>query len=35
MKISLGIQKIENKYIFKDDLSNEYAKIYHPDVENK
>ena len=32
--IFIGIQKIENSYIFKGDISNEYAKIYHPDVEN-
>jgi len=32
--IFIGIQKIDNKYIFRGDISNEYAKIYHPDVEN-
>ncbi len=32
--IFIGIQKIENSYIFKNDISNEYAKIYHPDVAN-
>ena len=32
--IFIGIQKIENSYIFKDDISNEYAKIFHPDVGN-
>ncbi len=32
--VFIGIQKIENLYIFKDDMSNEHVKIYHPDVEN-
>ena len=31
-KIFLGIQKIENKYLFDKDNSNEYASIYYPDV---
>ena len=32
--IFIGIQKIDNLYIFRDDISNEYAKIYRPDIEN-
>ena len=31
--IFIGIQKIDNLYIFRDDVSNEYAKIYRPDIE--
>tara|TARA_A100001015_G_scaffold132762_1_gene147303 strand:+ start:2049 stop:3716 length:1668 start_codon:yes stop_codon:yes gene_type:complete len=31
-KIFLGIQKIENEYLFNEDNSNEYASIYYPDV---
>ena len=32
--IFLGIQKIENLYKLRDDISNEYAKIYYPDIDN-
>ena len=32
--IFIGIQKIDNSYILRDDISNEYVKIYYPDVEN-
>ena len=32
--ILIGIEKIDNLYILRDDLSNENVKIYHPDVEN-
>ena len=31
-KIFLGIQKIENRYLFNEADSNEYASIYYPDV---
>ena len=30
----IGIKKIDNQYIFREDISSEYAKIYHPDIEN-
>ena len=32
--IFIGIQKIDNSYILRDDISNEYINIYYPDVEN-
>ena len=32
--IFIGIQKIDNLYIFREDISNEYAKIYRPDIES-
>ena len=32
--IFIGIQKIDNSYILRDDISNRYANIYYPDVEN-
>ena len=32
--VFLGIQKIENKYILNEIVSNEFAKVYYPDVEN-
>ena len=32
--IFIGIQKIDNSYILRDDISNEYTNIYYPDVEN-
>ena len=32
--IFIGIHKIDNSYILRDDISNEYVKIYYPDVEN-
>ena len=32
--IFLGIKKIENLYILREDISNEHAKIYYPDIEN-
>ena len=31
-KAFLGIQKIENQFILNDIISNEYAKIYYPDI---
>ena len=31
-KVFLGIQKIENQFILNDIISNEYAKIYYPDI---
>ena len=32
--IFIGIKKIDNKYIFREDISSEYARIYRPDIEN-
>ena len=32
--IFLGIQKIDNKYLLNEKDSNEFAKIFYPDVEN-
>ncbi len=32
--IFLGIQKIDNKYLLNENDSNEFAKIFYPDVEN-
>ena len=32
--IFIGIQKINNSYVFNKSDSNEFAKIFHPDVEN-
>ncbi len=32
--IFIGIQKIENLYLSKEDISNKHVKIYYPDVEN-
>ncbi len=32
--VFLGIQKINNKYVLNEAISNEFAKIYYPDVEN-
>ena len=31
-KLFLGIQKVENKYILNDKISNKYANIYYPDI---
>ena len=31
-KVFIGIQKIENQFILNDIISNEYAKIYYPDI---
>ena len=32
-KLFLGIQKVENKYILNNKISNKYANIYYPDIE--
>ncbi len=32
-KLFLGIQKVENKYIINNKISNKYANIYYPDIE--
>ena len=32
--IFIGIKKIDNQYIFREDISSEYATIYSPDIEN-
>lgn len=32
--IFVGIKKIENLFILREDISNEHAKIYYPDIEN-
>jgi len=30
----IGIKKIDNQYIFREDVSSEYAGIYRPDIKN-
>ena len=30
----IGIKKIDNQYIFREDISSEYVRIYRPDIEN-
>ena len=32
--IFLGIQKINNKYLLNETYSNEFARVFRPDVEN-
>ena len=32
--IFIGIKKIDNQYIFREDISSEYARIYRPDIKN-
>ena len=30
----IGIKKINNQYIFREDIISEYVRIYRPDIEN-
>ena len=32
--ILIGIKKIDNQYILREDISSEYVRIYRPDIEN-
>ena len=32
--IFIGIKKIDNQYILREDISSEYVKIFRPDIEN-
>ena len=32
--IFIGIKKIDNQYILREDISSKYARIYRPDIEN-